>query len=303
MKRPCIGRTFWALASLVLALPAQAHEVGASDATWTFDPFVLVPLALATLAYLGGAIRLRNRAGVWNASRLARGASYGFAMLALAGALVSPLHWLGEHLFTFHMIEHEIVMAVAAPLIVLGRPAGVFLWSLPQALRRSVAAIFVGPLPLGVWRWVTRPMHATVLHGAAIWLWHIPAVFDAAVIDVALHRLQHLSFLVTAIFFWWAMLRRSAGGVAVWHLFVTMIHTSVLGAWIALAPKVLYHVQTVGAPGFGLTPLEDQQLAGIIMWIPAETVYAGAALVLMALWIRRSKSVADAPTRRLGHAS
>jgi cytochrome c oxidase assembly factor CtaG len=224
-------------------------------------------------------------------------------MLALAGALVSPLHWLGEHLFTFHMIEHEIVMAVAAPLIVVGRPAGVFLWSLPYALRRPVAAIFVGPLPLGAWRWVTRPMNATVLHGAAIWLWHIPVVFDAAVVDVTLHRLQHLSFLVTAIFFWWAMLRRSAGGVAVWHLFVTMIHTSVLGAWMALAPRVLYHVQTAGAPGFGLTPLEDQQLAGIIMWIPAETAYAGAALALMALWIRRSRSVTDAPTPRLGHVA
>jgi cytochrome c oxidase assembly factor CtaG len=82
-----------------------------------------------------------------------------------------------------------------------------------------------------------------------------------------------------------------------------MIHTSLLGAWIALAPRVLYHVQTAGAPGFGLTPLEDQQLAGIVMWIPAETVYAGAALMLMALWIRRSRAGADAPATRLEPAA
>ena len=139
------------------------------------------------------------------------------------------------------------------------------------------------------WGFITRPGVATVLHGAAIWLWHTPRWFDAAVADPGLHRLQHLSFLLSALVFWWAMLRRSAAGVAVWHLFVTMVHTSILGAWIALAPRVLFHLQTAAAPAFGLTPLEDQQLAGVIMWVPAETVYAGAALALAALWIRGTR--------------
>jgi cytochrome c oxidase assembly factor CtaG len=113
-------------------------------------------------------------------------------------------------------------------------------------------------------------------------------LFDAAVASVLFHRLQHLSFLVTALLFWWSVLRRSNCGLAAWHLFVTMLHTSVLGALMALAPRVLYDAQTATAGAWGLTALEDQQLAGIIMWIPAGTVYAGAALAMTSIWIRQS---------------
>jgi cytochrome c oxidase assembly factor CtaG len=117
-------------------------------------------------------------------------------------------------------------------------------------------------------------------------------LFDAAVTNVLAHRLQHLSFLLTALLFWWSVFRRSNSGLAAWHLFVTMLHTSVLGALMALAPRVLYNAQTGTAAEWGLTPLEDQQLAGIIMWVPAGTVYAGAALVLILIWIRGSSSTA-----------
>jgi len=127
-----------------------------------------------------------------------------------------------------------------------------------------------------------------LLHGLAIWLWHVPVLFDAAVDQVALHRLQHLSFFGTAVLFWWAVLWRSEAGAAAWHVVVTMLHTSVLGALMALAPRVLYVAQTATAAAWGLTPLEDQQLAGLIMWVPAGTIYAGTALALIALWIRNS---------------
>jgi cytochrome c oxidase assembly factor CtaG len=127
-----------------------------------------------------------------------------------------------------------------------------------------------------------------LIHGVAIWVWHAPLLFDAAVVDVTMHRLQHLSFLLTAVLFWWSVLRSSETGVAAWHLFTTMLHTSVLGALMALSPRVLYGAQTATALQWGLTPLEDQQLAGLIMWIPAGTIYAGAALALMAIWVRHS---------------
>jgi putative membrane protein len=103
-----------------------------------------------------------------------------------------------------------------------------------------------------------------------------------------MHRLQHLSFLLTAILFWWSVLRSSESGVAAWHLFITMLHTSVLGALMALAPRVLYAAQTAAALDWGLTSLEDQQLAGLIMWVPAGTIYAGAALALTAIWVKHS---------------
>jgi cytochrome c oxidase assembly factor CtaG len=88
--------------------------------------------------------------------------------------------------------------------------------------------------------------------------------------------------------FWWSVFYRSNPGVAAWHLFVTMMHTGILGALMTLAPKVLYQAQTATAAEWGLTPLQDQQLAGLIMWVPAGTVYAGAAMVLTMIWIRES---------------
>ena len=79
--------------------------------------------------------------------------------------------------------------------------------------------------------------------------------------------------------FWWSVLRRSESGAGAWHLFITMLHTSALGALMALAPRVLYQAQTASALAFGLTPLQDQQLAGLIMWVPAGTIYAGTSQV------------------------
>jgi cytochrome c oxidase assembly factor CtaG len=142
------------------------------------------------------------------------------------------------------------------------------------------------------WRWLTRPLDATILHGAAIWIWHTPALFDATVTNETMHRLQHTSFLVTALFFWWAIFRgtRRDYGIGAVHVAATMVHTGILGALIALSPRLLYVVQTKDAPAFGLTPIDDQQLGGLIMWVPAGTLYAVIALALIALWIgARSK--------------
>lgn len=268
---------------------AHGGDCNHAALTWTFDAFVVVPLAASVVMYIAGLIVISRRSERWR-DRLQPALLYLAGWLTLASALVSPLHWLGEHVFTFHMIEHEIVMAISAPLLVLSRPIGVLLWALPRSVRRLAG---------GVWRTaasgvavvgLTSPTGATVIHGAAIWVWHAPQFFDAAVTHEWVHRLQHLSFLLTGLLFWWAMLRRASYGVATWHLFVTMLHTSVLGALIALAPAVLYHGQTVHAVAFGLTPLEDQQLAGLVMWVPAGAVYAGAVLLCAARWISGSGS-------------
>jgi len=139
------------------------------------------------------------------------------------------------------------------------------------------------------WSWLTRPLNATLIHAVAIWVWHAPVLFDAAVTHELLHRLQHLSFLLSALFFWYSLLRTSRSGEGLWHLFFTMLHTSLLGALLALSPRVLYVAQTAHSLAWGLTALEDQQLAGIFMWVPAGTIYAGAALFFAARWIRPSK--------------
>lgn len=274
---------------LLAAVPAMAHgnEAHLSTPSWTFDPWIVLPIASLSLLYAVGSIKLSRRA---RHSGQVRWKTLYFCggILSLAGALVSPLHWLGEHLFTFLMIEHEIVMAVSAPLIVLARPVGLILWGLPGRVRRRLGAVMQAPLVGRSWDWCTGATNATILHGIAIWGWHLPFLFDAAVTDTAMHRLQHMSFFATAVLFWWAVLWKSNYGAAAWHIFVTMIHTSLLGALMALAPHVLYVAQTQTALAWGLTPLEDQQLAGMIMWVPAGTIYAAAAMTMLAIWIRRS---------------
>lgn len=293
-------RTLTALLALLLgAAPALAHsgEAHGDAPAWTFDPWVVAPLLLAGALYACGAMRLRRKSGPFHGVRLRQAALYALGWLTLATALLSPLHWLGEHMFTFHMIEHEIIMAVSAPLLALARPVGVALWGLPKGGRLLFARLARSRPAQGCWHRLTLPRNATILHGIALWLWHVPAVLDATLTDLALHRLQHLSFLVSALLFWWALIRRAEAGTAAAHLFVTMLQMSALGALIALSPRLLYPVQTAQALRWGLTPLEDQQLAGLVMWVPAGTIYAGAALGFAALWIRSS-----GPRRRMGHA-
>jgi putative membrane protein len=279
----------WLLATM-LAGRALAHgaEVHGPAATWTFDPWIVGPLLAVAVPYLFGAWALRPRTTIGRSVRAWNAIAFGLGWLMLAGALVSPLHWLGEHLFTFHMIEHEIVMAVSAPLLIAARPIGTMLWSLPRRARLAVGRLLRRRTIVIAWDWLSSGGNATVLHGMAIWAWHMPGLFDAAVGNVAVHRLQHLSFLLTAMLFWWSVFYRSNPGLAAWHLFVTMTHTGILGALMTLAPRVLYQAQTASAAAWGLTPLQDQQLAGLIMWVPAGTVYAGAAAALTVSWIRQS---------------
>jgi cytochrome c oxidase assembly factor CtaG len=218
---------------------------------------------------------------------------FALGWLLLVFALVTPLHWLGERLFFAHMIEHEILMAVAAPLLIVGNPI-VMLWAMPMGLRRSLGGIGRMTAVARSWTWLTNPLVATVIHGMAVWLWHAPALYEAALANPWIHWLQHLSFFVTALLFWRALLQgpeRECGyGVAVFYLFVTSLHTGFLGILLSLTRHVIYPAQTSGAAEWGLMPLEDQQLAGLFMWIPAGLVYAGAALILSGFWIARSGS-------------
>lgn len=278
-------------AALFLMLPdSQAHahasEPHTTNWVWTFDPYILSPLLILGALYAAGSWRRGQRSRKVQGRR--RELAFAAGWVTLGAALVSPLHWLGEHLFTFHMIEHEIVMAVSAPLIVLARPVAEILWGFPRSARLAVGGLMRTAPVRSVWAFLSRGSMATFLQGLAIWGWHAPVLFDAAVENVALHRLQHLSFFLTAVLFWWSVLWRSNRGTAAWHLFVTMLHTGALGALMALSPRVLYVMQTRTAEEWGLTPLEDQQLAGLMMWIPAGTIYVGAALAMAARWIATS---------------
>lgn len=284
------------LALLLTAGVAQAHEP-ADAVDWTFDPWITLPLLTAAALYGAGSFRLWRRAGIVRAGRAWRSLSYAAGWLSLAAALVSPLHALGEQVFTAHMVEHEIVMTIAAPLLVLARPGGAFLWAFPTRMRHRLGRLVRAGAVRHGWNAATQPLTVTILHGVAIWIWHVPRFFEAAVTITLAHRLQHLSFLVTAVLFWWAMVWRAAPAVAAADVFMTMIHTALLGALMTFAPIVLYGGQTTHSGRWSLTPLEDQQLAGLVMWVPIGTIYAAAAVAFFGRWVigsGRSWKVDDA---------
>jgi putative membrane protein len=153
----------------------------------------------------------------------------------------------------------------------------------------------------GSWNLITSPLSAWLLHAAALWLWHLPAFFNAAVTDPTVHDWQHFTFLATALVFWHALLRHAAPGargMALLYLFTTTIHTGVLGAMLTFAPRPFYLTLDPGVfEATSLTPLEDQQLGGLIMWVPGALVYVSVALLLAARWLRDISTSPDAARR------
>jgi putative membrane protein len=286
-----------ALSLLAMAIaPALAHEPGATGPTaataWTAaDLTVLVLLSLSGALYATGLARLWRRAGAGRGISTANAACFAAGWLTLAVSLLSPLHALGETLFAAHMIQHVLLIAIAAPLLVLARPGGALSWSLPLAWRRGLGAIVRARPVAAAWAWMTNPLVATTIHGITIWAWHLPGLFEAALADPWLHWLEHASFLATAALFWWAMLGRPARvhgyGLSVACLFVTLLHSSLLGTLLTLSPR-LWYAPAPGAAAWGLSAMEDQQLAGLIMWIPGGMLYTLAALALAGLWITRA---------------
>jgi putative membrane protein len=270
---------------------ASAHALDAVEANglpWPFEPWVLACLALSAGAYAFGLARLWGHAGRGRGVRPARAAAFAAGWLVLAMAMASPLDPLGNRLFVAHMVQHELLMIVAAPLLVLGRPLAVWAWALPFEGRRAVGRFFHRPAWRLPWQLLTGAPMAWLLHAIALWLWHLPALFEAALVDNGVHVLQHLSFLFTALLFWWSVLgatTRQARGIALLSLFTTMVHTGALGALLTLSPGAWYPSYAATAPAFGLTAIEDQQLGGLVMWVPAGLVYVICGLVLAVGWI------------------
>lgn len=230
-------------------------------AAWSLAPSVVVPLALLAL-WCGHAL-MRNPAAAGSPDRAARRAAAAIALLLLLAALVSPLCRLAATLTSAHMVQHAVLVALAPPLLVF-------------ALR----ATKTGPrVPLGLFSW-------TALYGAAIWFWHIPAMYQAALLDPAIHLAMYGSLIAVASAFWAALFETTRGsiretGAAILALLVTLVHTGILGALLTFSRTLWYPILAPGALGFGLSALDDQQLAGLIMWIPMGAIYMLAAVVLM----------------------
>jgi len=295
-------RSTAALALATATATTEAHPLDISGsgtaaiAWWSIEPWVLACLVVSGALYVIGLARLWRHAGAGRGVHTRRAFAFAAGWLLTAAALAGPLDALAAHLFSAHMLQHEALMVVAAPLFVIGRPLGAWAWALPPGWRRTIGRFFHRPAWRTPWLVVTGPLVAWLVHALALWLWHIPAWFEAALADRGVHALQHASFLLGALLYWWSVLGFGAQrnrGAAMASLFTTMVHTGALGALLALSPVAWYPTYAGRTLAFGLDPLEDQQLGGLVMWIPAGFAYVACGLATAAQWLQRHD--------RLGH--
>jgi putative membrane protein len=293
---------------LLIAGTALAHVVEREAhqrwwELWNLRPVVVLALAGVTLLYLLGVRRLWTRAGYNRGITTRQLWSFMAGMAALAAALISPIDVLSDELGSVHMVQHMLIMMIAAPLIVLGAALTVMLWALPAPWRSTLGRWWKsgGTLTrLGdelaaspsrsylLW----QPLLMWALFALTLWILHVPALYEAALQDRFLHDLQHIAFFVTSCLFWRVVVDplsrwRLNPGVAVLYLFTTSLHASALGVFMAFAPSVWYAPYEATTVLWNLPAIEDQQLAGYIMWMPGCLVYAVAAAIIFGLWLHQ----------------
>ncbi len=248
-------------------------------------------LAVLLAAYATGLVRLWRTAGYGRGIRPFEAAAFGAGWLTIAIALSRPVDEWSDRWLAVHMIQHELLMVIAAPLIAVSAPMIAAAWAMPTVVRRQLVSVARRTPVTVAWSVATSPASVFFLYAAALWIWHIPVLYDAAVADEGVHVIQHLCFFGTATLFWWGIAHsrhgRTGYGAAVVYVFATAVHGGLLGALMTVSPRVWY-APYLTHPSASLTPLEDQQLAGLLMWIPAGIVFVVGGLVLFAEWLRLS---------------
>jgi putative membrane protein len=255
-----------------------------------WDQAILVALLIAGVVYWRGASRLP--APPIQRSRR-RYAAFAVGWLALVAAILPWFDAAAVRWFSAHMAQHELMMLIGAPLITAGRPLSTCLWAMPLPWRKRCAWPLQHAMASRAVAVATAPVVAWALHGVALWIWHVPVLYEWAVRSEAAHAVQHSMFVGTSMLFWGGLVNgrygRAGYGAAVFFVFVTAVHTGILGALFTLAGVPLYPIYG-SLPGVTTeTALADQQLAGLVMWIPAGILLTVMGIALFAAWLGESE--------------
>ena len=280
---------------MILHVPSSGELTTPAEIwhAWPMQPVVGFTIATAAVLYWRGVVLTWRAAGSGRGVRRPRAIAFAGAMIALGVALLSPLDPLGETLFSAHMVQHLVLMTVAAPLVAYSMPLPTMLRALPRDMGKRLARAWVRAATVrSTVRALASPGVSWVPQTAALWLWHTTSLYEAALRHPLTHALEHGSFLATALLFWWGILNvtrrpyRSGILKAIAALFITTLQSGVLGALVAMSSHPWYPLHARGAAAWGMSALEDQQLAGLIMWVPGGMFYVVAALYLMSLVLR-----------------
>ncbi len=262
-----------------------AHATAPPSQLWVWSsppPAVVLALGLAALAYARGVRRLRRDDPALLPWR--RIAAFHGGLTVLALAIAPPLHALASTLFSAHMVQHVLIVVVAAPLLVAGRPAVVLAAGLRAGSggRHVVASVVTRAraLPLVL---------APVITGLVLWAWHLPTLYELALANEAVHLAEHAMFLGAAVLFWGVLADSRHRGplgppAAVLAVLANAVQGAALGAVITFAAAPLYPIHAARAAEWGMPPLDDQRLAGVIMWVPPGLVYVGVMVALLVGW-------------------
>lgn len=278
----------------VLAHTGQApapHDVWGA---WNLDPVLLAGGALAVWVWWRGRPTGPSRRDGWRTACIVG------AIVALGVALVSPLDAMAGALASAHMVQHVLLLLVAAPLLALGTPFVALLRGSPPVLRRAGLR---WRRRLGLThanlRFLREPITVWLVHAGTIWFWHAAGPYDAALEHHAVHVLEHASFLVTAVLFWRVAIgsaRQVSDGLGILLVFAMAMQSVFLSLLLTFARSPWYAGYASTTAPWGLEPLADQRLAGVIMWIPASLVYLGAGLGLLVAWLQAAERAGDAAT-------
>lgn len=279
----------------VLAHSGQAlapHDVWGA---WNLDPVVVIGLlVVAWLYWRGQASAGRPEADAW------RPRCFAGAMVAVGVALVSPLDAVSGVLAAAHMVQHIVLLLIVAPLLALSAPLATFVRGSPRVVHQATAR---WRKRLGLTRpnlrFLRAPVTVWLLHVGTLWFWHAAAPYDAALGNRVLHVFEHASFLVTGVLFWRVVVGsrvagRVSNGLGVLLVFAMAMQSVFLSALLTFAQEPWYSGYAATTRAWGLEPLGDHQLAGVIMWIPAGLVYVGTALALLVTWIQATEGEAPA---------
>ena len=242
-------------------------------------------LALVVLCYVRGCLHLRKVFS--RIINLGHMAAFIGGLVAIWVAVASPLAALDHELLSVHMVQHLLLMAVAPPLLLLGRPALPLLHGLPKRFVQDL----MGPLL----RWApVRQLGKIVTHTVFCWIvatmtvigWHLPAMFALGLHSAVWHEIQHASFLLAGFLFWWPVIQpwpissRSPGWSVPLYLFLATLPCDALSAFLTFCARVVYPAYASARPQFPISALQDQEWAGVIMWVSVTFIYMLPALVL-----------------------
>lgn len=262
--------------------------------------FLLAGVVGLALLYARGWVRLGRRAATPPPLRQPMLAMGGLVTVVIA--LASPLDDLAHHHFSAHMLQHVLLTMAAAPLLLLADPLAAAVWALPRPARHGIGRMLSREgWPRRLLRVLTNPALAWLAHAGALWLWHVPTLYDAALADDAIHTLEHAMFFGTAVLFWWPVIHPAprcrppiSAGARIIYLTLATFQSAGLGLLLAVSPRPLY-------AAYAVTPqaLDDQARGGLVMWGLGGAIDMLA--VLLALWsfLARDERGAIDPPRRV----